>query len=132
METGQLFPPLQYACMCSFCLLYSTLNLVMISNKQFILKQFCSPQLVSKVKGLGDDSPMAAQSDVVAGEHFTQPEGWGNAGRCVDWGNSERCVQQCCIIRKTIRINRLEDEKNISLLLSSGRDKSFKGKCRMP
>lgn len=123
MEKGQLFPPLQYACMCSFCLLYSTLNLVMIFNKQFILKQFCSPQLVSKVKGLGDDSPMAAQSDVIAGEHFTQPEGWGNAGRC---------VQQCCIIRKTIRINRLEDEKNISLLLSSGRDKSFKGKCRMP
>lgn len=43
-------------------------------------------------------------------------------------GILEDVCNSVALIRKTIRLDRLEDEKNINLLLSSGRDKSCKCK----
>lgn len=47
---------------------------------------------------------------------------------CVGWRNAGRCVWYWGAVMRTLSRNRLENERNTTLLISSGRDKSYEGK----
>lgn len=72
---------------------------------------------------------ISARSFIVAVEHFTSTVHiLGQKECCRNRTIVERCVKGCGVVLRTLKRKKLVNEKNITLLISSGRDKNSKGK----